>query len=216
MTEALLASNLLLWGVVVGLAAAVLALIRQVGILHERISPAGALLGAERPTVGEHAPAYELMDWSGRIQRVGGIEERGRRTLLLFVSPSCPVCKQLLPLARSLRAAEGDELRVVLASDGPKAEHVAFVERHGLEQEAYLLSSELGRAYQVARLPHAVLLDRNGVVRARGLVNSREHLESLLEAEERGVASLQDYLQQSQREDASVNPIRVEANGGQP
>jgi hypothetical protein len=32
------------------------------------------------------------------------------------------------------------------------------------------------------------------VVRSKGLVNSREHLESLLEADERGVASIQDYL----------------------
>jgi len=180
------------------LGAAVLALVRQVGILHERISPAGALVGAERPAVGEHAPVFELRDWSGRIRRVGGIDARGRRTLLLFVSPTCPICKQLLPLARSLRKAEGEHLRVVLASDGPLAEHTAFVHHYGLEREAYVLSGELGRAYQVGRLPHAVLLDREGVVRARGLVNSREHLESLLEAEERGVASLQEYLQRAQ------------------
>ena len=198
MTEALLASNLLLWLGVVALGAAVLALVRQIGILHERISPAGALLGSERPMVGERAPVYELRDWSGRVQRIGGIEERGRRTLLLFVSPTCPVCKQLLPLTRSLRDAEGDGLRVVLASDGPTAEHAKFVDRHGLEREAYVLSGELGRAYQIGRLPHAVLLDREGSVRARGLVNSREHLESLLEADERGVASLQAYLQRSQ------------------
>jgi hypothetical protein len=34
----------------------------------------------------------------------------------------------------------------------------------------------------------------DGVVRAKGLVNSREQIESLLEAQELGVASLQDYL----------------------
>jgi hypothetical protein len=31
-------------------------------------------------------------------------------------------------------------------------------------------------------------------VRARGLVNTREHLESLLEAREQGVASIQEFL----------------------
>jgi methylamine dehydrogenase accessory protein MauD len=46
----------------------------------------------------------------------------------------------------------------------------------------------------VNRLPYAVLLDGAGVLRAKGLVNSREHLESLFEAHERGVASLQDWL----------------------
>jgi hypothetical protein len=39
-----------------------------------------------------------------------------------------------------------------------------------------------------------VLIDGDGVIRAKGLVNTREHLESLLEAKERGVESVQAYL----------------------
>jgi methylamine dehydrogenase accessory protein MauD len=194
MIEALLVSQVLLWIAVVALAALVFALIRQIGVLHERVAPAGALMGAEAPAVGERAPVFELRDFFGRPQRVGGIDADGRRTLLLFVSPTCPVCKELLPTARSLRKSEGERLRLVLASDGPREEHEAFVARHGLSDEAYLLSAELGRAYEIAKLPHAILLDSEGVVAARGLVNSREHLESLIEAHERGVASMQDFL----------------------
>jgi methylamine dehydrogenase accessory protein MauD len=48
--------------------------------------------------------------------------------------------------------------------------------------------------YQVSRLPFAALLDPAGKLRARGLVNSREHLESLFEAHRLGVASLQEYF----------------------
>jgi methylamine dehydrogenase accessory protein MauD len=44
----------------------------------------------------------------------------------------------------------------------------------------------------VAKLPYAVLIDTAGVIRAKGLVNTREHLESLFEASERGVASIQE------------------------
>jgi hypothetical protein len=40
------------------------------------------------------------------------------------------------------------------------------------------------------------LLDEQGVIRAQGLVNSREHLESVFEAKERGVASIQQYLEE--------------------
>ena len=85
-------------------------------------------------------------------------------------------------------------LDVVLASDGPRGEHEPFVRREGLETFPYLLSAPLGIAYEVGRLPYAVLIDAGGIVRAKGLVNSREHLESLFEARERGVASLQDWL----------------------
>ena len=192
MIPTLIASDVLLWVAVLALAALVAALLRQVGVLHERIAPAGALVGSEQPAAGERAPLYELRDWNGAAQRVGGIDAEGRRTLLFFVSPTCPVCKELLPAARSLCAAEG--LRLVLASDGERDEHEAFVRRHRLDEDAYVLSGELGRAWQVARLPHAALLDAEGVVRARGLVNSREHLESLVEAQERGVASVQDWI----------------------
>ena len=59
---------------------------------------------------------------------------------------------------------------------------------------ALFMSASLGLAYQVGRLPFAALLDEHGILRARGLVNSREHLESLFEAKRLGVASLQEYF----------------------
>ena len=43
-----------------------------------------------------------------------------------------------------------------------------------------------------------------GVIRSKGLVNTREHLESLLEAEARGVATLQDFLRAETRADTGV------------
>ena len=58
----------------------------------------------------------------------------------------------------------------------------------------YVISPVVGMTYQVGKLPYAVLIDEEGVVRAKGLVNSREHLESLLVAEETGYASIQEYL----------------------
>ena len=47
---------------------------------------------------------------------------------------------------------------------------------------------------RIGKLPYAVLLDQQGRIRAKGLVNSREQLESLFTASELGVASVQDYL----------------------
>ena len=195
MEDALIASNIALWIVVVVLAGIVLALLRQIGVLHERVAPAGALMGAEGPRVGEAAPAVPVETWSGHPISLGGPNPEGASTLLFFLSPTCPVCKDLLPALDSMRREEGSTLRVMLASDGPRAEHESFVLEHRLDPDRYVLSGPLGITYQVGRLPYAILVDPSGVVRARGLVNSREHLESLLEAGERGVASIQDYLQ---------------------
>jgi methylamine dehydrogenase accessory protein MauD len=195
MIDSLVVSNVLLWIVVIVLAVVVLALVRQIGVLHERVAPAGALMSSRGPRPGESAPVLDVVDWSGAALRVGGAHESGARTLLFFLSPTCPVCKTLLPVIDSVRAAEGDSLRVVLASDGPVAEHESFVREQNLDRHTYVLSSELGMAYRVAQLPYAVLVDGEGIIRSAGLVNSREHLESLFEAAERGVASVQEYLE---------------------
>jgi methylamine dehydrogenase accessory protein MauD len=194
MGPALIASNLLLWLAVLGLAAVVVALLRQIGVLHERISPVGALVGNEQPRVGEPAPILEIESWSGETIRIGGRDTGARGTLLFFVSPTCPVCKTLLPIARAVCAAEDRDARLVIASDGQRDEHVAFVREHALDAGSYVLSSELGITYQVGRLPYAVLIDAEGVVSAQGLVNTREHMESLFVAREHGVASVQEFV----------------------
>jgi len=190
----LLISNAILWVAVVGLSLVVLALARQIGVLHERVAPAGALTTRSGPAPGEAAPALDVMTLDGRALRIGGASAQGRRTLLFFLSPTCPVCKTVLPSVLRVAASEVPPVDVVLASDGDRGEHVAYVERNGLAGLAYVLSTELGLAYAIGKLPYAVLIDANGVVRAKGLVNSREHVESLFEADRLGVATIQDYI----------------------
>ena len=192
-----------LWLVVVGLAIAVLALARQIGILHQRLPQAGALKLGTGPVVGEAAPVVAASDFTGAPLRIGGVDPSNADTLLVFVSPSCPVCKTLLPALRSIRRREQPRVRVVLGSDGPRLEHADFIATEHLGEFTYVLSEALGIAYGAGRLPHAVLIDGAGIVRASGLVNSREHLDSLFEARERGVASLQEWMQLSARRDVA-------------
>ena len=194
----LVLSNLVLWAVVIALGLVVLALLRQVGVLHERIAPVGALMLAKGLKIGEFAPSVPVNDLAGRPVPIGGPRADGRTQLLLFVSPTCPVCKALLPVLKSSRKSEQSWLDIVLASDGDPGEQSAFVREQGLDVFPYVLSTPLGVSYQVSRLPYAVLIDDKGVLRARGIINSREHLESLFEAKRLGVASLQDYLESSQ------------------
>lgn len=192
--SALAVSNVVLWVLVLALAAVLLALTRQLGVLHERIAPAGALVLNRGLAVGEPVPTLEVVDLAGRTLKVGTARGDGRSTLLLFVSPDCPVCKSLLPAVRSSRRDERAWLDLVLASDGEVEAQRAFVRAQGLEDVPYVVSAALGLAFQVSRLPFAALVDEQGVLRARGLVNSREHLESLFEAKRLGVASLQEYF----------------------
>lgn len=197
MLRALIVSNVLLWVLVLALAAVVLALVRQIGVMHERIGPAGALLLKRGLKVGQPVPVLTLTDLGGRSVTIGASSDKGRSTLLVFLSPTCPICKLLLPVLTSSRSSESAWLDLILASDGAEDEHRRFVAANGLEEIPYVLSAELGMSFQVERLPFAAVIDEGGVLRARGLINSREHLESLFEAKRLGVASLQEFLESS-------------------
>ena len=194
MTEALAVSNVILWIVVFALVVAVFALARQIGVLYERVAPMGALMIDNGPKVGAPSPVFTLTDLGGRPVNVGTPSPSS--TLLFFLSPTCPVCKKLLPILKSATATERRWLSIVLASDGDEAEQREFIRRARLEAFPYVLSTALGVTYQVSKLPYAVLLDERGVVRAKGLVNSREQLESLFTAKDLGVASIQEFVDQ--------------------
>ena len=196
MIAALTVSVVLLWILVAVLAGVVFALTRQIGVLYERVAPAGALMIGRGVTVGEEAPVVRATTLGGESEMVGAPSADGRSLLVFFLSPTCPVCKTLLPALRSIARAEAARVRVLLAGDGAADEHEAFARREKLGDLPYVLSTQLGMTWQIAKLPYAVLLDSRGVVRSHGIVNSREHLESLVEADERGVASIQEFARQ--------------------
>ena len=137
----------------------------------------------------------QVIDLDGRDFFIGGLEDEGRHTLIFFMSPTCPVCETLLPTVMRMRTEAPVPLRLVLASDGEIEPHVRFRAEKKLVGCRYVLSPELGHTYAVAQLPYAVLMDRFGTVVAKGLVNTREHVESLFEAERLGVGSVQAYIE---------------------
>lgn len=195
MLEALVISNLILWVVVVFLGVLAFALVRQIGVLYERVAPAGALMLNQTLRPGDAAPELDVLTTAGETLHIGGPRDPARSVLLFFLAPDCPVCKTLLPVLASAQKEEGAWLDIVLASDGDAEQHKKFIAEHKLSRFDYVLSELLGRSYGVGKLPYATLIDEQGKVAAMGIVNSREHLESLFEAKERGVASIQEYVQ---------------------
>jgi len=196
MLEALLISQIVLWISVLGLAAVLLALVRQIGVLHERIAPIGALTIDHGPAVGDPSPTFDLIDIHQRPISIGRPAADGASTFLMFVSPGCPVCKKLLPVAKSIAKSE-PSLRLVFASDGDRIEQERFVQLQRIEDYPLVLSAELGMSFHIGKLPYVVLIDERGTVRAKGLVNTREHLESILQARQLGVGSIQEYLRKA-------------------
>lgn len=196
----LVASQILLWLAVVSLALVVIALARQIGVLHERIAPVGALKIDHGPAVGEKAPVLTLPTIAGSLAHIGQPLEEGKAQLLLFVSPDCPVCKRIIPLTKAF--AKDERLQVLYVGDGRAEDQRRLIEKFGLDPRAFVNSPEVGMRFGVGKLPYSVLIDDGGVVVASGLVNSREHLESLVVAKQMRVSSVQEYLKQQAGSDA--------------
>lgn len=192
--DLLIVSNVLLWLGLIAMALVNFALLRQVGVLYERVAPAGALAINKKLEVGQFAPELSLQTLTSQAITVGGRRARSKSQLLFFVSPDCPVCKTLLPVIKSAAKAEAAWIELILVSDGDRQDHAGYVSRHDLGGYSYVVSATLGKTYGVARLPYAVLIEEQGRIAAMGIVNSREHLDSLFEAKERNVASIQDYM----------------------
>jgi methylamine dehydrogenase accessory protein MauD len=188
----LVASNIALWIGFIAMVLVNLALARQIGVLYERVAPAGALMMNQKLAVGAQAPELSVTALDGAMVQVGATGDQSQ--LLFFLSPDCPVCNELTPALKSAARAEADWLQVVLASDGEDQDHRRYIERKGLQAFPYVVSELLGKTYGVSKLPYAVLIDEQGVIASMGIINSREHLDSLFEAKERKVASIQDYM----------------------
>ena len=153
MLPALLMAVLVLsWVAIVGLAFCVFALARQVGVLHERVAPVGALSMSKGPAVGERVPRLAATSVDGREVVIGAPRPSGRRVLLLFVSAQCPICKVLLPVAK--RFAREELLDLILVGDAPLEEQRAFIEKFDLRGIDFVNSPQIGLTFQVGKLPY--------------------------------------------------------------
>jgi methylamine dehydrogenase accessory protein MauD len=145
------ASYVLLWLAVVVLALAVVALLRQVGVLHARLRPLGAHMAGEGPPSGAPAPRSDRLDYS-----VAAL------TLLAFTSPRCEVCRSLVPSLSYLERDYAADVQVVVLDHGPA-------------------TAELFSAFNVHSTPYFVAVGPDGLVRGGGVANSLEQVEVLVE-----------------------------------
>jgi methylamine dehydrogenase accessory protein MauD len=195
MLETVLISSIIQWVIILILSVMLFALTRQVGILHERVAPAGALQPTSGPKVGEITEKIRVTSLDGNEFDIGGSGDEQNIKFILFISPTCPVCKELVPTAIALIGSEAQRMELFFASDGENMQqHKSYVTDLEITDYPYFVSERLGLAYQVSKLPFAVLIDGDGVLRSKGLVNTREHMESLIEAMDTGVATVQEYV----------------------
>lgn len=143
-----------------GLAIAVLALAREVGMLRLRLGTQGALeIEGEGPAIGSRAE-----ELSSRLSfGVPAIANGARYGLAVFTSEGCRICQSMSPAIENV--AKDPLVNVGLFDESAEA--------------------GLWRSMAIPGSPYAVAIDRKGTVLAKGTFNNLAQLESVLATAER-------------------------------
>lgn len=108
------------------------------------------------------APHFALPDLNGSLVTLDDVLDAGRPALLVFISPTCVNCAQLLPDLASWQSDPDHALTVVIISDGSVADNLAKIADVGplrvLLQEGFATAS----AYKMQGTPGAVLVGVDG------------------------------------------------------
>lgn len=168
---------LALWLYSITLGVVVVILIRQVGLLNLRLGPMGARPTDDGPEIGERISGLALQDQHGKQLILGGAE--CPPMLLVFVSGSCTLCHELLPAIRTV-ARSYPEVSSILVGIGEDRAFTQLV--RGLRNVPlhYSFAPVVARAMRVHSTPYAIVLDKQGFVTDKGIVNQVEHLEALI------------------------------------
>jgi hypothetical protein len=151
---------------------AVIAVIRQVGLLHLRIEPQREPQPAPGPWPGSQLrlnPARRFLDDGPAPDLV----------LLGFVRPTCGGCTAALPTFTSVAAGLRGNERALLVSDADEAGTRAYLAAHGVSLPL-VVGPHLLRANGIPVIPYAVVADAEGNVLAAGTATSAQQLEAVL------------------------------------
>jgi methylamine dehydrogenase accessory protein MauD len=179
-------AHLLLGGVALGLAFLLLGALRALRVWGWRLGQTEvALSGRLGLSPGTKAPAFALP--SVRGTRVTLRRFAGRRVLLVFTRANGHPWKELLPELNRLQHQETLQV-LLIETGGPEA--ARQLASQGQAAFPVLVQGErnLAKRYHVHALPFAFLLDEQGVLRARGIVSNRQHLDFLLGEARKGPA----------------------------
>lgn len=157
-------------------------LLRQIGVLHQRIRPTGA--GTfEGPEVGQELPMIPLGVVHGTLSAPLFSQPV---TLFVYITPGCSVCRALPDLVRAyLRHEPTADLQVIFATDVPEEPARAHAISSDLPA-AMVQSDTLSKTWNLPGSPYvlAVKLVAEGAqveVLSRGVVNTLEQLEDVIE-----------------------------------
>ena len=151
-------------------------LLLRIEELEQRLAGADPEAGLE---LGTPAPMFATADSAGETVTLDDLLAPGAPLLLLFASPECGPCKELLPELAGWQAEHAGRLTVAVASDGSPEAVSAEAHRFGLDHVLVDTGAQLYRAFEASGTPSAVLVAPDGAVASR-IVSGSDAIEAMV------------------------------------
>ena len=158
-----------------------LALTRQVGLILVRLGPSVARETVDSLPIGERMDPVSLTDTRGLTHVIQ--PTKYGQTLLVFVAPACESCRDLLKGLRAFATQYAHDVRVFVISTAPESDLDPVYASQLAPVVPYIRDRAFGKTMRVKATPYALLLDSANSLVSKGIVNSLEHLESLVVVE---------------------------------
>lgn len=157
--------------------------LRELGLIRLRLgSDPGALVTQSGLERGTDAPAFALDPPIGDARVSTELPPQAR--VLVFMSPGCTSCDQLVPHLNEVAAARRNEFDWLVICRGDRSAAEQFRRDTSLALPIVAdREGDIERAYDVAVTPFVYLLDYSGRVVMRGVANNWRQLEGLLDQE---------------------------------
>lgn len=163
-------------------AVVILALARAIGLIQLQLGPMpGPLATSDGLPLGTAPPAIrgELADGQSFVWSP---DTGAGDAILLFITPTCGACREALRAAALLSADRGLNVAIVAISFGLRDQNAILAQAAPriplVHDEAGAVHSE----FRIARTPVAMLV-RDGRLVNKGVANTRDQLEGLLEGQ---------------------------------
>ena len=114
--------------------------------------------------IGAPAPPFSLRALTGDTVTLESLLERGQPLLLVFVSPSCESCHEILPNLANWQATLPEQLTIVPISTGDTDRNATAFEPYGIEELLLQKTTEVADDYRIRGTPSAVLVTADGRV----------------------------------------------------
>ena len=166
------------------------------------------------PIVGKPAPDFSVTDASGKTQSLAAY--RGKTVVLEWNNPECPFVgkhygAKNMQDQQAEAAAEGVVWLTINSGAAGKQGHLdaaganAYVTKVGGKEAAYLLDADgkVGHAYDAKTTPHMYVIDKDGVLRYMG------GIDSIASTDKDDIPNATQYVRQALAEIKDGKPVSV-------